>query len=387
MNMTTVIHSFPTWLPQTQTWMYNQIRCLPKDIEPHIVCDNTKNLEQFALANIHTLTEEKSYWYYYWGRGLRFLHLRHHSPYLVEKIQKYKGHILHSHFGPVGWFNIGAAKQSQLSHLVTFYGYDVNYLPRKDVRWRKRYQDMFGVIDSVLCEGPHMAKCIQALGCPEEKIIVQRLGIMNDEIAFQPRSWSPTEPLRVLIAASFREKKGIPYALEALGHLKKELPIEITIIGDAGTDSREQLEKAKILNIIDALGIKPTTRLLGYQPYHVIFEEAYKHHIFLSPSVTAEDGDTEGGAPVTIIEMAATGMPIVSTTHCDIPQVIQHGVTGWLAKERDVNGLVLLLRQLIEMPEKWYEMLVAARKHVENQFDAKAQGEKLGEIYRNLGLN
>jgi len=75
--------------------------------------------------------------------------------------------------------------------------------------------------------------------------------------------------------------------------------------------------------------------MLGFQPHAILFEEAYKNHIFLSPSVTALDGDTEGGAPVTIIEMAATGMPIISTKHCDIPEVIKDGVTGFLANERD----------------------------------------------------
>ncbi len=52
-----------------------------------------------------------------------------------------------------------------------------------------------------------------------------------------------------------------------------------------------------------------------------------RHHLFLSPSVTAPDGDSEGGAPVSIIEAAATGMPVVSTTHCDIPQAVDDGVT------------------------------------------------------------
>ena len=66
-----------------------------------------------------------------------------------------------------------------------------------------------------------------------------------------------------------------------------------------------------------------------------------KHDVFLAPSVTASNGDTEGGAPVAIIEMAASGMPIVSTRHCDIPSVVLDGVTGLLAAERDSEGLAV----------------------------------------------
>lgn len=121
--------------------------------------------------------------------------------------------------------------------------------------------------------------------------------------------------------------------------------------------------------------------MLGYQPYSVLFDEAYKHHLFISPSVTAADGDTEGGAPVTIIEMAATGMPIVSTTHCDIPEVVLHGKTGLLAPERDVEALCECLRWFVRNSEYWHQMLEAGRSHIEEEYDIRKQVQKLRNIY------
>lgn len=112
-----------------------------------------------------------------------------------------------------------------------------------------------------------------------------------------------------------------------------------------------------------------------------MFEEAYKHHIFLSPSVTAKNGDTEGGVPVTIIEMAVSGMQIVSTTHCDIPDVIEDGVTGFLAPERDVDRLVFHIRWLLKNNNSWEAMLRAGRQKSEREFDVRAQAERLGEFY------
>ena len=102
--------------------------------------------------------------------------------------------------------------------------------------------------------------------------------------------------------------------------------------------------------MIEKYNLRSKVRLLGYQPFSVMLEEAYGHHIFLSPSVTASDGDTEGGAPVGIIEMTASGMPVISTTHCDIPEVIQNGVTGLLAEERDVEGLIDNVRAVYSRP-------------------------------------
>ncbi len=128
-------------------------------------------------------------------------------------------------------------------------------------------------------------------------------------------------------------------------------------------------------------------RLLGYQPYDVMLEQARGHHVFLAPSVPAADGDSEGGAPVTLIEMCASGMAVVSTTHCDIPGVVLDGVTGLLAPERDVDALAEHIRWLTEHPGEWGGMLVAARKHrkhVEAEFDSRRQGERLGAIYRDV---
>jgi colanic acid/amylovoran biosynthesis glycosyltransferase len=229
-----------------------------------------------------------------------------------------------------------------------------------------------------------MAQQLVELGCPNEKIKIYHLGIATEKIPYLPRMWHPGETLRVLIAASFREKKGIPYALEALALLKTDIHMEITIIGDANSEARSQKEKQRILEIIADKGLEPEVRLLGYQRHTVLLTEAYRSHVFLSPSITASDGDTEGGAPVTLAEMMATGMPVVSTNHCDIPEIVRYGIDDWLADERDVEGLTRRIRWLIENPEKWRRMLDIGRKHIEVNFNASRQGQQLKGIYQSL---
>ncbi len=379
----TVIHSVKRWLPQTETWLYNQVRFLPPWVENHIVCEATENLDQFPMPNIHSLFEGSS-WRYFWDKGLRALRVRRHLGFLVEQARRHHAQVLHSHFGNAGWANIETAKQVGLKHVVTFYGLDVNYLPKLNTRWCERYRTLFHYADRVLCQGPHMAQCLLDLGCPEHKVRIHHLGIRVDEIPFKPRQWNPAETLRVLIAASFREKKGIPYALEALGYLQQEVRLEITILGDANHEARSQMEKQKILATIEKHNLQSKVRMLGYQPHAVLFEEGYKHHIFLSPSVTASDGDTEGGAPVTIIEMAATGMPVVSTMHCDIPEVIHNGITGLLAEERDVEGLVHHLRWLVDHPGQWDNIVEPSRRYIEKHYNIYELSKKLVNLYQEV---
>ncbi len=383
MSRLTIIHSCPVWLHCTMTWLHNQIRFLPNTIESHIVCERMENLDQFSLPNVHCVARAPR-WQYYWDMGLRKLRLRRHLGFLTRIAREHDAHVLHSHFGNVAWRNLGAAEQAGMKHVVTFYGLDVNKLPTKDKRWLRRYRELFRSADLVLCEGPHMAQSVRKLGCPAEKVKGHHLGVEISRLDFRPRQWQDGEVLRILIAATFREKKGIPYALEAIGALQHEVPLEITLIGDAAPEPESHAEKSRILEVIERHKLQPRMRMLGFQPHRVLLEEAYRHHIFLSPSVTAADGDTEGGAPVSLIEMAATGMPIVSTVHCDIPEVVRRGETGLLAEERDVDGLLTHLRWLADHPGAWRPMLDAGRQHIEKEYDASQQGRKLAALYEKV---
>jgi colanic acid/amylovoran biosynthesis glycosyltransferase len=378
-----VIHTFPIWLPQTQTWMYTQVKYLPKNVETYVVCDVKKNLEQFAVPNIHC-QREYSLLSFYWDKVLRKLNRKPKRDFLASVAIKHDVDVIHSHFGNIGWENQEIARQVGAQHVVTYYGYDVSMLPAKNRIWISRYRELFAIANAFLCEGPHMREQLIRMGCPAKKIKVHHLGIDLDRFPYRPRKWDTKEPFRVLIAATFQEKKGIPYALQALATIDGNFPLEVTVIGDATPEKRSVREKEKILDIVENSRLKSKTRFLGFQPYFRLIDEIYKHHVFILPSVTASNGDTEGGAPVTLIEVMATGMPIVSTVHCDIPEVVQYGRDNWLVDERDVHGLVDRIMWLINSSNEWDPMLLAGRFHVEKEYAARLQGIRLAQTYREI---
>lgn len=358
-----VLHYNYCWLPLTESWLYDLIRFLPASIRSSIVCRKRDHPHEFFWPEVHSGSL---------------------TAYLNRQVDH--AEILHSHFGDFGWRNMKLAKQVGMKHVVSFYGHDVRFLPLQEPEWRIRYLEMFRQVDRVLCEGEHMAECIvRDLGCPENKMTVHRLGIDLEQIPFRQRAWSAGEKPRFLIAASFWEKKGIPDALRAISLACRELgEAEITIIGDAAPGStRMAPEKEKILKTIDECGLNHSTTLLGYQPHKILLNEAYRHHVFVSPSYTAPDGDTEGGAPVTLIEMAASGMPVISTAHCDIPGTLGRSNRRLLSAERDVKGLAEAIITLFDRPS-WSVMLDENRRHIENCFSSVHQGRRLERIYRQL---
>jgi colanic acid/amylovoran biosynthesis glycosyltransferase len=370
-----VVHSVSCWLPTTETWLDNQIRHLPDSVVSHVAAETSANLDRFPHPRLSTAEDRPV-------RRLADRLRRKAGPVplgpVSRTVRRADARVLHSHFGHVGWFDHRVARRLGLRHVVTFYGLDIG-LPKSDPRWAERYRDLFDEAAAILCEGPHMAQTIIDLGCPTSKVRVHRLGIDLARLpGFKERVRDPARPLRVLMAGSFREKKGFPDAIDAIGLLTRGgVEVEATLVGDSGPGP--SAEKARILAAIERNRLNGRISLKGFRPHDWLLAQAEEHDVFLSPSVVAADGDTEGGAPVAMIEMAAMGLPVVSTTHCDIPGVLGEANRALLVPERDPAALAEACHRLLD--GDWAAVGRENRRLVEQEFDCRRQGERLAEVY------
>jgi colanic acid/amylovoran biosynthesis glycosyltransferase len=133
--------------------------------------------------------------------------------------------------------------------------------------------------------------------------------------------------------------------------------------------------------MLDRYQMRGYTRLLGYQPHERMIAEMQAADIFVSPSVTGPDGDSEGGAPTTLLEAQACGLPIVSSYHADIPHVVVPGESALLAPERAVEVLAEHLCTLLGAPEQWAAMGQRGRAFVEEYHDIQREAARLEERY------
>ncbi|MEW6555808.1 MAG: glycosyltransferase [Elusimicrobiota bacterium] len=385
--MKTVIHYLRgPYLETTENWIFNQIKNLSR-YKPVVYCHGIKNLDIFPIQNIISLDLAKSFFNPVIFFNKLCSDIFHFYPSFALFLAKDKPVIIHAHFGPAGYWFLPLKKLFKLPLVTTFYGYDLSKLPKKHTRWQKRYKKLFRYGEIFLVEGSHMKKCLMELGCPETKIIVHHLGVDLNNIKFMPRKISADGEIKILVCGRFKPKKGIPDAVEAFGIVKNKIPnlkLKLTIIGNSCGSQLEELEKTKILNKIKKYKIENSIDLLGYKPYSFFLKEIYRNHIFLSPSITPSDGETEGGVPVSIIEASASGMPVVSTTHCDIPEVILDGHNGYLVPEQDVESLAEKLKFLVLNPDSWYQLGLKGREHIEKNYDIIKQTYHLEKIYDNL---
>ena len=379
-----VLHSTPLWLPPTSPWLWNQVRFVPPPVVTHVVAEEVRNLDRFPIAPLHRFDREPpvSRWV---DRALRRSGLRAHLGFVERVAREVRADVVHSHWGDAGWRDVVAVRRAGALHVVSFYGKDVQFLPKQDPRWSERYRTMFGTVSRVLCEGPHFASTLRRMGCPEDKLRVQPLGVDTRAIRFARRARRVGEPLKILVASSFREKKGIPDAIDAAGAVAREMGgVTLTIVGDASDDPRSLVEKERVAAAVERQRDVLPIRMLGYATHEELLGEAYGHDVFVAASRHASDGDSEGGAPVVLLDMAATGMPVVATRHCDIPGVVPEGRAGLLADEGDITGLAAALRRIASEPDLGPGLGEGARRHVESAHDVRVLGAALGRIYAEI---
>ena len=110
---------------------------------------------------------------------------------------------------------------------------------------------------------------------------------------------------------------------------------------------------------------------------------AYNCDAFLQASRTSSLNDKEG-TPMVLVDMMATGLPIISTKHSDIPEIVDDNITGFLAIENNIESFENKILEFVENGSRIPELSRNCRKKVELDFCSKKQASTLEKIYLNL---
>ena len=235
------------------------------------------------------------------------------------------------------------------------------------------YDVLFETADVVTFNCEHARRALESLGCPSEKLARLRMPIMADELPFRARHLWPGETVRIVTVGRLVEKKGHAVALEAIADVARDIPVRYDVVGGGPLDRAPRRPRAQA----GARGSRHAPREKDSAFVRRLLDQA---HLFVLASTEAADGDPEG-APVALMEAHACGLPVVSTTHAGIPEVVLDGQSGLLVPENDPRSLAGAIRQLVRDHETWPTLGAAGRAHVEQTFDVAPCTEELLGVY------
>jgi colanic acid/amylovoran/stewartan biosynthesis glycosyltransferase WcaL/AmsK/CpsK len=372
-----VAHSVNPFLFGTGSWVYSQLVGLRR-WRALVVCKRRENREDFPFEDVFALVD-RPLPLQVWERIGRRLS-GGTFPFMKSAIAERGACLLHSHFASQGWTDLPLARAAGVPHVTAFYGADI-WKNSRDPSWNERYRALFAAGTSFLVEGNAMRAKVESLGCPREKIVVQHLGVELENAAFAERKLGGDRRVRVLASGRAVEKKGHELAVKAFARARREDPdlrLSLMIIAKSD-DEKQRLDR--IRSLVREEGVDGAVDFPPPRPYADYRKSLYDYHVFFAPSLHASNGDAEGGAPVSVIDMSATGMPIVASRHCDIPEVAPDGVSGVLFDEGNVEQAASALLQVAHAPERWSAWGRAGRAHVEREYSLARQVERLEEIY------
>jgi colanic acid/amylovoran biosynthesis glycosyltransferase len=285
--------------------------------------------------------------------------------------------IIHCHFGPNGDLGIFLRKigATKGKIITTFHGSDISRYIK--TRGDSAYENLFRRGELFLPISNYWRKKLIILGSPPERTVVHRMGIDVRRYSFTQDKDFKNDKVRILTVARLVEKKGVKYGILALEKLVRRFPnIEYNIAGDG------PLHK-ELYSLINSLGLNNSINLLGWKNKNEIQHLMEQSDILLAPSVTGKDGDQEG-IPVVLMEAMAIGLPVISTFHSGIPEIVINDETGLLVHERDVESLSQKIEDLIVNSSLKINLRKRARKHVENNYDINKLNVKLIDIFEQI---
>jgi glycosyltransferase involved in cell wall biosynthesis len=196
----------------------------------------------------------------------------------------------------------------------------------------------------------------------EEKIRIMPNYV--DTRLFMPLGWGEKYPDRLVFVGRLNEEKNLSNLIEAIA--KTSLTLDIYGKGDI----RDKLEtQAKKLSArVNFMGVVPNDEMPAVL-------NRYRYYIL--PSF-------HEGMPKTLLEAMACGLVCIGTDVEGINNIIEDGVSGYLAKGTQADALVEVIKRAVRLPHD--SITAEGIRRVRNHFSLETVAEREKEIIANLKI-
>lgn len=269
-------------------------------------------------------------------RGLSRMGLISKPPreiYLESYLKKNNIKLIIANYGQSGAELCGVSERLEIPLIVHFHGFDAS-VDKVLQQYEDGYRKMFKIAKCIVVVSNEMKNKIIGLGANENKVFLMRYAPASSFSSIVPDYQSK----QVLAIGRFVEKKAPYLTLLAFKQAQGICPdLKIKFIGH-GELVQVCKDIAKGLNIqhVDFAGVMSPA---------AIATEMSRSFCFIQHSKTAASGDKEG-TPVAVLEAMSSALPVISTYHAGIPDVITSNENGILVEEGDVDGMAQAIVKL-----------------------------------------
>jgi len=356
--------------------IYRQITSLAR-VSPVVIAQKREEAERFPFDRITVVGKPALHFVRrFWFKQVRA------APWqispgevnaLTRVLDEQQARLLHIYFGHIAVHLLPLIRRWRNPSVVSFHGADVMVDLEKPA-YRTATKQMLEAVRLVLVRSESLGRALVEIGCPPQKIRIQRTGIPVDEISFQVRGWPVDGAWNFVQACRLIEKKGLKTSISAFAKFAARYPqATFTIAGEGPL--RAELEAQA-----HALGLGDKVLFSGFVSQAQLRELFYHSHIFLHPSERGADGNQEG-VPNSMLEAMASGLPVFATRHGGIPEAIEHGRSGILVAEGDGEALAGALMDAAANPERLTAIARSGSEAVRQKFEQSAQTRHLENYY------
>lgn len=273
--------------------------------------------------------------------------------------------VLHAHFATEPTRVARAiARDLGVPFTFTAHGYDVYRKPPADLA--ERIRDAAAVVTVSAANVDHL---VAVAGADRARLQVVPCGVDIDQFCPAP---SLVEPATIVCVARLRPVKNLGVLIDACQALAvRGVPARTVIIGEGPSLAELQAQRARA-GLSDA-----QVTFLGAADQTAVRDWWQRATVGTLTSVSE-------GMPVSLMEAAACGVPVVAPAVGGIPELVADGVTGFVTPPGNATAIADGLARLLTSPHLRARMSAAARARAEARFSLAQQVETLIRLWSHL---
>jgi len=366
-----------TFLKSEMLHIYRQVTAL-RDVDTFIMTKKKQNSDLFPFGDIELIPKPRRNpfrhgWLKFVERQPPIVY-RGEYQLLANLLERRGADLMHIYFGHTGVHLLPFIQCWNKPCIVSFHGADV-MLKAESPDYAAKLKKVFHSVPLVLARSRSLERRLIGLGCPPEKIRLNRTGIPLQQFPAIRREAPQNGQWRFLQACRLIPKKGLTTCIRAFALFHRDNPQSELLIAGKGP-----LQPA-LESLAAQLGVSRHVHFTGFLSQSDLLKLYHSCHIFLHPSEMPADENQEG-IPNSILEAMATGMPVLATRHGGIPEAVQEGRCGLLVAERDYEALAVEMTRITRTLHSFSEMGVLASESVAANFEQSLHIASLESQYR-----